>query len=873
MAESVKDHRLRLSLDPVSPFESVCPGQDQTFVDFMVSMLRHCPLCLSVRFQDEIRPSPAEINAQSLKGRPAYVREFSKQLYVTPDEVEREARQYSQKLFDHWYRLKWIVERFEATIRKRWLKRDGEKRKRLLLTAWPSMPASHRPDFDLFVRQNRQPIDAVQLDKNTDVFLWPQINLEDLLKPQLLLIFLNARGRHPPNAFFWADFNSARFGMATGRLLHPILGQHMMMFAGRNTPEKYGELTQCYEEADYFKLMVAQKGNAVAPGHGLVTLEIQERIYSFLVKCCMLILHDINIESSMFQETVPVQPEPPVMSTSESDMSLLATVTAEAPYRLPAEINLQRLRAIIAAKRSAAEDHIWSLREDPGYFAETVVDRKEHRPEVITDADGKIHPSLKLDRMNSTFWERVLRSVVGDAYLALVIWDDIERQIGSLQSLMKTYESEIRPGNDLPSELEDAFYKLIFYLKEGTIILSDKLQMGIPASLPLRSYFDRVQQPNESVIELKHRGSLVANKTREHLMLILFTLWDHQMLQLVGLHPLMDELERLVQTDRGVKELLSPWVMSTISDLSVMSECQHQICHFEPWAATFEFGMIQKLDQVEGYHKEFMDKWDSFCNGFKGISLSNLGTPTNKFLYPVDKRRTRQTVEVMRLAEANLDTFWNAVDAYIVNQSGIWQHESVHFFLYGDRTLHRTSEWVEPMKEVQPELTDNARREESKIPLSQLYSELEQRTQRTVRDDGKETSTRLKVKTRGVAQETAPTTQSHPLVSPKIQSTIAVDKRALQVFSILFHTPSRVAPPGEVLWTEFLHAMTSVGFEAEKLYGSVWQFTPRTLDVKRSIQFHEPHPRGRIPFLTARRHGRRLLRAYGWQAETFKLAD
>ena len=63
--------------------------------------------------------------------------------------------------------------------------------------------------------------------------------------------------------------------------------------------------------------------------------------------------------------------------------------------------------------------------------------------------------------------------------------------------------------------------------------------------------------------------------------------------------------------------------------------------------------------------------------------------------------------------------------------------------------------------------------------------------------------------------------------------------------------------------------MASVGFEIEKLHGSAWQFTPTRLDVEASIQFHEPHPEGKIPFVVARRHGRRLYRTYGWTGETF----
>ena len=98
---------------------------------------------------------------------------------------------------------------------------------------------------------------------------------------------------------------------------------------------------------------------------------------------------------------------------------------------------------------------------------------------------------------------------------------------------------------------------------------------------------------------------------------------------------------------------------------------------------------------------------------------------------------------------------------------------------------------------------------------------------------------------------------------PKYQTTFEVDNRALKVFRTLFYTPSMSATPSDVPWTDFLHAMVSTGFATEKLYDSVWQFSPRKLDVERSIQFHEPHPTAKLPYRTARRYGRRLNRAYG----------
>ena len=93
------------------------------------------------------------------------------------------------------------------------------------------------------------------------------------------------------------------------------------------------------------------------------------------------------------------------------------------------------------------------------------------------------------------------------------------------------------------------------------------------------------------------------------------------------------------------------------------------------------------------------------------------------------------------------------------------------------------------------------------------------------------------------------------------------------MFRTVFFNPALTSTPGEVPWNDFLHAMASVGFTVMKLYGSVWQFQPTRLDVERNIQFHEPHPRGKLPFTTARQYGRRLNRAYGWFGGMFVLDE
>lgn len=132
---------------------------------------------------------------------------------------------------------------------------------------------------------------------------------------------------------------------------------------------------------------------------------------------------------------------------------------------------------------------------------------------------------------------------------------------------------------------------------------------------------------------------------------------------------------------------------------------------------------------------------------------------------------------------------------------------------------------------------------------------------------------KTKVKTKGTPQPpTSTTTPATPgTATVDTQPSFPVDARALNVFRALFFNPDITSTPGEVSWTDFLHAMKTTGFAIQTMYGSVWQFQPQRLDVETPIQFHGPHPTGKIAFWVARRIGRRLQRAYGWGEGGFVL--
>lgn len=112
---------------------------------------------------------------------------------VKPEDARRETSARRLNLFDNYETLQKILDRFEDLIRKRWMKKTQEQRKKLLLDAWPQMPRAHRPDFQA---QRRERADQSQF---RDSYLWPHMNQEDLARGRILLQLLNARGRNPPS--------------------------------------------------------------------------------------------------------------------------------------------------------------------------------------------------------------------------------------------------------------------------------------------------------------------------------------------------------------------------------------------------------------------------------------------------------------------------------------------------------------------------------------------------------------------------------------------------------------------------------------------------------------------------------------------------
>ncbi|KAL9611775.1 MAG: hypothetical protein Q9167_003586 [Letrouitia subvulpina] len=775
--------------------------------------------------------------------------------FLSFQEAKQKARQYSKDIFASKQALVSLLDRHEETVIKRWTKKTTLQRQKVLRTAFPDIPATHRPDFWALSKEN--PAQIRSQTRYRDYWLLPSLNVEDLSKPRNLLLFLLSRARNPPGVFVISDANSVHIGHVSQAIMPAYLSGYTMLLAGQHTQETYGRMISWDDDAQAFDMM--SKGTGLQPGEGLQVMEIQQRKMQFLQKCLEIILQDLLVGSHASKQPTASHD---LLARSASERPSLTQEIEEAPYKVPDVFDVARLRIFVEARRNEAEGHIWSLREDPSYFQGVVMEGSEHRQERILTASGKAHPVLG----QSIFWERVLGNVVVNAYMDFVGWVIALDEIDYLISMQSKHSGHTGSNLELPEDFTRALAHFEYFISQLTKGAVSKWKVGMVASPPLRQYYVREpQDPNNTriVVMTKDRS----RKKKDHLIWLLEVFLQDEQLHLCGLENVCDELEREICANRSSQARISPYVASLISEFSLIGELKRQLELTTPGPR-----MVELLEDEEK-KAEFSRKTkllSQVYNVFTDVILADVGTPLNKFYYPSNKRRTPETTQKMQQAENNLDIFWARVDDYCEKTAGKRLHQILRDVLK-ERQLQRTSDWVE--------LSDKPQRKNADGELDNASSklatlELEKRTEKTV------TPTLLaqeniKPKTRGTPR-VLPSTEAKGIdtVVPTKDVTpiFNVSKRGFKVFTTLFYTPTEEEPPGEIPWSEFLSAMASVGFSIQKLGGSAWVFAPTNDEWKQSIIFHEPHPESRISFQVARRFGRRLWRTYGWSSENFRRA-
>ncbi|KAF4499630.1 hypothetical protein FAGAP_4180 [Fusarium agapanthi] len=435
----------------------------------------------------------------------------------------------------------------------------------------------------------------------------------------------------------------------------------------------------------------------------------------------------------------------------------------------------------------------WALREGPAYFSKQFREMLDHREEMLPDSNGNPHPVLQPYRIN-TLWSRVICNMVMHAYSNLQAFTILYGKVISLIELEQNAHKDIDPAKDLPAKYFGHLMLFKFFLDQAVEVPLEQLEHSSFATPPVRKHFVRMPPPDPYTSDMNviPRSQKKITGVDKQVMYLIHTLWQDSWGLFIARLPLtVDELERLIQSDPKADALISGHVAKILGDIAIIGRCLKQLELYQPWAAQFDQAIDSDIELYQKCWGRIRGNYGQLNEAFlrrEFDEAARLAEPSGgKFTYPYSKRRTKETVDALRRAEANLDIVWAKIK--------------------GDPTEPAPTEEV-----------------------------------------------------------TLPAVQAEP-ATEATQPTFAVDAKALKVFRTLFFDPEVTSTPGLIPWNDLLYAMAATGLKIEKLYGSVWQLTPTQLDVERGIHFHEPHPMGKIPFETARRHGRRLARAYDWHGD------
>jgi hypothetical protein len=796
--------------------------------------------------------------------------------------IKQEINRIHTKLFGDHKLLKEIWRRHSTTICKRWEKKSATQRLHILQQAWGgSMNDAHRPDFAMFCK-SRNGLDWHDHEAHRDAILLPSINTEDLQKPRNLMVFMYSRAMYKPVEFAHME----RFLQLCDNVYHLRVTElkrpyYAMMFRREVGDHEYAKLIdmRMYPQTPQWF-----RNHEIEPVcAGMIILEQQEKIWSFLTACAHAIMHDLPGERIL--DALPCKPFPlPPVDYRTSSWSEAAELT---PYSAPGTINLDRMTRLLCAKRDEERDHHFYLREDPAYFMDT----------------AHLHPwSLKFTLTDSR-WKGCISATMWESFVERRAWTSLHEASELLRSRYGN-----RPSADQFRDINShqALDGLIGMFRVHYEWRLKKLWRSCITSMWYDLIFaDHLEvEPDTSECDTSDPAYRIATILRQVYFLGKV---NRTVVGEVQLTMIIAEAQRLLQ-DGNPEDLLSitSAMKRNIAELATIAGPMNQLALFQDCYPDRTI-----TDGLPSYH-EWRSRMEDVSPEFRydpgpdfkhAEFTEHCGTDPSFFPYPCQGPKTREKTDEMRQTESKLDVLWSHFDDWIQKHHLAPEED----FPEPARSLRRT----EPWSDLKLKSFDSKHSSLEPVrSLSDIYRDLEINTERTLTPASSiRALAKIKLKAQSTSKKhrssekqttsdcsSAPAVQAPALsednaVTPSTFKT-KVNARALKTFKALFFIPSAGATPGEVPWKDFLYAMSSAGFQAEKMYGSAWKFDPinaasddtsttasaattsdgQGTNSRSSIIFHEPHPSNKIPYTTARRHGRRLARAYGWSGETFVLA-
>ncbi|KAJ9611562.1 hypothetical protein H2200_004746 [Cladophialophora chaetospira] len=154
-------------------------------------------------------------------------------------EATRLSTVFVDRIFEAWTKLNEIVPNREALIRKKWRKKTKQRREKVLREAWPNIPQGHASHLPILLAALQERSIS---SEEVGTLRWPNINLEDLVQPELLATYLGSRARNLPHVFAHEDQHTVLAARSAGAFEPISLPDCTMLLIGQATRETYGRI-------------------------------------------------------------------------------------------------------------------------------------------------------------------------------------------------------------------------------------------------------------------------------------------------------------------------------------------------------------------------------------------------------------------------------------------------------------------------------------------------------------------------------------------------------------------------------------------------------------------------------------------------------
>ncbi|KAI1111095.1 hypothetical protein F5Y14DRAFT_464996 [Nemania sp. NC0429] len=741
----------------------------------------------------------------------------------------------TEAIFQKFHTLSDILSTSEEFIQTRWAGLNNNFRQAVLLEAWPDMPLRHRPDLSALQEAAGRPSFPSQVMNRRDCYLCPQINEEDFLKPERFLLLLSARGHNPPSDFACSDYMAMWLGLQTLRLTSLYLGGYYVTLDGVDGPEHYGKLIPSDELPDNFT-----RSSAYTPGEALLVLEAQQKILDFLLSCCESIMsgncYCLNAPSRLHR------PQPPLLPDRSIDFhSLLLVETAKAPYCLPHKTDFNRIETILRGALSAAEDHVWMLREDSRYFAQILQEIKDHQAEPGQSLPGEVNeyePWLRLGS-EDIISTGVARTMMYEMYFRLEYFAELHKQAQVLSQLHNKHviTPALNPSEELPEEFKHAITRFLFYAHKILCQFLGTFTYDVAHSALLHRFL--VLEPIDTVSEVVRATRDAQYRTLSLLMTLCTSNNSTRFLR--HMQP-VEELAEVLEYWPEASELISYRVAKLLGDVAIVHYCIVQIYHHLPWARDFD-RMLNEMDAMLSNELCQRKEWQVFGRSLAGLDLIPIVRQAElpSLYLEKDERFPRNKFDVGRRIERTghneglLDKLWAIFDEATWSECGNLEGSPYHDVLSRSRVMRRTAAMWDPTG------CDNY----LYMPLSTIYVS----------------------KVAGGYSPLAPAVGTKGLEP----ASILLEETPLRVFQYILSQEDTGPHIHKITWPAFFCAMRdSRLFTIVNIYPFLWEFR-RTSGPGGPIHFFIGRDNESMPFGMAKRYGRRLAREFGWTDRTFGL--